>query len=77
MSEKVKMSEDLTALKDKIIISQQKQIRALQAEFYQLKQDNIELNVILYTLSDNQHVDTTNNYCYCFDAIDRIIEDMP
>lgn len=41
------MTEDLTALKDKIIISQQKQIRALQAECHQLRQDNAELNVIL------------------------------
>lgn len=41
------MTENLTELKDRIIISQQKQIRALQAEAHQLKQDNAELNVIL------------------------------
>lgn len=41
------MNEDLIAIKDKIIISQQKQIRLLQAEAHQLKQDNAELNVIL------------------------------
>lgn len=48
------MTEDLTALKDKIIISQQKQIRALQAECHQLKQDNEYLKKVLsITLRDN------------------------
>ena len=41
------MTEDLTALKDQLILRQQKKIAELKAENHQLKQDNIYIKKVL------------------------------